>query len=215
MISRTWHGPVRAAYADAYHAYFLRTGLPDYRETPGYCGVRVLRRVEAGVAHFLLMTCWRDYDAIRLFAGDEIERARYYPEDTYFLLDQEPFVRHHDVRRMPETGFAAPAGRLVRRWRGRTSRADADAYEALLLGEIAPGIEARGLDGYHGIMVLRCDTDEEAEFVTVMDFDSVEAVRAFAGDDYERAVVPPAAQRLLMHYDARAEHYDVLSTFIV
>lgn len=97
MIARTWHGRVPAHLADAYHAYLLRTGLGDYASTPGNLGVQVLRRMDDGVAHFLLITFWESLDAIRAFAGPDYERARYYPEDDEYLLDRVPFVTHYDV----------------------------------------------------------------------------------------------------------------------
>lgn len=97
MIARTWHGAVPAAKADAYHRYLLRTGVPDYRGTPGNRGVHVLRRIEGEVAHFLLITFWDDLAAIRAFAGDDPTRARYYPEDDDFLLEKEPHVTHYEA----------------------------------------------------------------------------------------------------------------------
>jgi len=97
MIARTWHGVVPAGKADDYHRFLLGTGVPDYRGTPGNRGVFVLRRAEGDVAHFLLLTLWDSYDAIRAFAGDDVERARYYPEDPDFLLELEPTVTHYDV----------------------------------------------------------------------------------------------------------------------
>jgi len=97
MIARTWHGRVPPAKADAYHEYLLRTGVGDYAGTPGNRGVHVLRRVEGEVAHFLLITFWESWDAIRRFAGEDYERARYYPEDDDFLLEREPFVTHYEV----------------------------------------------------------------------------------------------------------------------
>jgi heme-degrading monooxygenase HmoA len=97
MIARTWHGRVPAAKADAYHDYLLRTGVADYAGTPGNHGVHVLRRVEGEVAHFLLITYWESIEAIRRFAGEDYERARYYPEDDGFLLEREPFVTHYEV----------------------------------------------------------------------------------------------------------------------
>ena len=97
MIARTWHGAVPAEKADAYHQYLLRTGVPDYSRTPGNLGVYVMRRLEGSTAHFLLLTLWESEDAIRRFAGDEPEVARYYPEDREFLLELEPRVTHYDV----------------------------------------------------------------------------------------------------------------------
>ena len=97
MIARTWHGAVPIERADAYHAYLLDTGVPDYRATPGNRGVTVLRRTDGDVAHFLLITRWDSWDAIRAFAGDDVERARYYPEDDAFLIEKEPTVTHYEI----------------------------------------------------------------------------------------------------------------------
>ena len=101
MIARTWHGAVRAADADAYHRYLLDTGLMDYQRTSGNRGVYVLRRVEGSIAHFLLLTLWDSWESIRAFAGDDPERARYYPEDERFLLELEPTVTHYEVLDAP------------------------------------------------------------------------------------------------------------------
>ncbi len=97
MIARTWHGRVPAAKADAYRAFLDRSGLSEYRATPGFRGIVVLRRTEADVTHFVLTTFWDSWDAIRRFAGDDPERAKYYPEDDDFLLEKEPTVIHHEV----------------------------------------------------------------------------------------------------------------------
>lgn len=97
MIARTWHGVVAAADADAYLDYLHQTGVPDYRATPGNEGVFVLRRTEGDRTHFLLLTLWSSYDAIRAFAGDDVERSRYYSEDARYLLGLEPHVTHYEV----------------------------------------------------------------------------------------------------------------------
>jgi len=97
MIARTWHGMTDASRADEYLDYLNRTGVPDYRATPGNLGVYLLRRIEGDVAHFLLLTLWESEEAIHRFAGPEIEKARYYPEDEQFLLELEPTVTHYDV----------------------------------------------------------------------------------------------------------------------
>jgi heme-degrading monooxygenase HmoA len=98
---------------------------------------------------------------------------------------------------------------ISRVWHGWTAPGNADAYEALLKQEIFVGIAEREIAGYRGIHLLRRDLGDEVEFVTVMWFDSLEAVRAFAGEEYEVAVVPPKAQALLSHFDARSQHYEV------
>jgi hypothetical protein len=98
---------------------------------------------------------------------------------------------------------------ISRVWHGWTTPANADAYEALLKSEIVPGIEQRRIAGFHGMYVLRRAVEEGVEFVTIMWFDSIESVRAFAGDDLEVAVVPPQARELLSRFDARSQHYEV------
>jgi len=98
---------------------------------------------------------------------------------------------------------------ISRIWHGWTTPENADAYELLLKSEIFVGIAARQIAGYRGIHLLRRLVGSEVEFVTVMWFDSLDAVRAFAGEDYEVAVVPPAARALLARFDARSQHYEV------
>ena len=98
---------------------------------------------------------------------------------------------------------------ISRIWHGWTTLAKADAYESLLQDEIFVGIAQREIAGYRGIRLLRRAVDNEVEFVTIMWFDSLEAVRAFAGEDYEAAVVPPKARALLSRFDERSQHYEV------
>ena len=98
---------------------------------------------------------------------------------------------------------------ISRVWHGWTTPTNADAYEALLKSEIFSGIRNRQIAGYRGIQLFRRSLDTEVEFVTVMWFDSLEAVRAFAGEDHEVAVVPPKARTLLSRFDARSQHYEV------
>jgi heme-degrading monooxygenase HmoA len=99
---------------------------------------------------------------------------------------------------------------IGRIWHGWTTPDNADAYEALLRHEIFAGIEAREIPGYRGIHLLRRNAGVKVEFVTVMWFDSLDTVRAFAGEDFEAAVVPPKARALLACFDARSAHYEVL-----
>ena len=98
---------------------------------------------------------------------------------------------------------------ISRIWHGWTAPANADAYEALLKSEIFTGIQNRQIPGYRGIQLFRRSLDTEVEFVTIMWFDSLEAVRAFAGEDYEVAVVPQKARALLSRFDAYSQHYEV------
>jgi heme-degrading monooxygenase HmoA len=99
---------------------------------------------------------------------------------------------------------------ISRIWHGWTTRENADAYENLLREEIFTGIAERAIRGYQGIHLLRRDVENGVEFVTVMWFDSLDAVAEFAGPDYEVAVVPPAARKLLSRFDQRSAHYEVI-----
>jgi heme-degrading monooxygenase HmoA len=98
---------------------------------------------------------------------------------------------------------------ISRIWHGWTAPQNADAYETLLRQEIFAGIAARNMSGYRGIDLLRRELDGTVEFITIMWFDSLDAIRGFAGDDYERAVVPPSARKLLLRFDERSAHYNV------
>lgn len=98
---------------------------------------------------------------------------------------------------------------IGRVWHGWTTPENADAYESLLRHEIFEGIKDRQIPGFREIQLLRRSLDTEVEFVTIMWFDSIDAVRAFAGEDYEVAVVPPEARALLSRFDARSQHYEV------
>jgi heme-degrading monooxygenase HmoA len=99
---------------------------------------------------------------------------------------------------------------IARMWHGWTTAENADAYEKLLKEEIFPGIAAKKVPGYHGIRLLRRSVSpNEVEFVTLMWFDSWLAVKQFAGEDHEQAVVPPKARAVLSRFDQRSEHYEV------
>ncbi|MFB3853773.1 MAG: antibiotic biosynthesis monooxygenase [Vicinamibacterales bacterium] len=103
---------------------------------------------------------------------------------------------------------------IERVWRGWTTAENAAAYEALLREQVFPGIAAKGVRGYTGIRLLRRELPSgEVEFMTIMSFDSLDAVRAFAGEDYERAYVPQAARRVLARFDATSAHYEVRERF--
>ncbi|HEX7555224.1 MAG TPA: hypothetical protein VF338_01275 [Leptolinea sp.] len=98
---------------------------------------------------------------------------------------------------------------ISRIWHGYTTKQNADTYENLLKEEIFVGIADRKITGFQGIQLFRRDVEDEVEFITIMWFESLEAVRIFAGNDYEAAVVPPKAQAVLKRFDARSQHYEV------
>lgn len=98
---------------------------------------------------------------------------------------------------------------ISRIWHGWTTPAIADSYESLLKNEIFVGIQDRNISGYRGMQLFRREVQDEVEFVTVMWFDTVEAIKTFAGEDYEEAVVPAEARKFLKRFDARSQHYEV------
>jgi heme-degrading monooxygenase HmoA len=97
MIARSWTGATRAEDADAYLDYLHATGFPEYRATAGNRGVLALRRIAGDRAEFRLVTLWDSEGAIRRFAGDDIERAVFYPEDERYLIERGERVEHYEV----------------------------------------------------------------------------------------------------------------------
>ena len=98
---------------------------------------------------------------------------------------------------------------IARIWHGWTTPGNADKYEELLKEEIFVGIQNRRIRGFRNIQLLRRKAGEEVEFITIMLFDSLDAVREFAGEDCEAAVVPENARKVLSHFDERSQHYEV------
>jgi heme-degrading monooxygenase HmoA len=96
---------------------------------------------------------------------------------------------------------------IARIWHGWTTPANADIYESLLKEEIFVGIQNRHIPGFKSIQLLRREISHEVEFVTIMFFESLDAVQAFAGEDYEASVVPLKARAVLSHFDERSQHY--------
>jgi antibiotic biosynthesis monooxygenase (ABM) superfamily enzyme len=99
---------------------------------------------------------------------------------------------------------------ICRVWRGWATPGDAAAYEAVVRGQVIPGIEARKIPGFQAIDLMRRDLGAEVEFQTLMWFDDLAAVKAFMGEDYEASHVPEAARAVLARFDARAAHFEVL-----
>lgn len=94
-------------------------------------------------------------------------------------------------------------------WHGWTTPENADIYENLLKTEIFPVIALKNVSGYRGIQLFRRPLDSEVEFITIMWFESWDSVRKFAGEDYEKAYVPPEARHVLSRFDDRSQHYEI------
>jgi heme-degrading monooxygenase HmoA len=92
-----WHGRVPTSKAQEYREFTIARAIPDYRSVEGNLSVHILERAEGEVTHFITLTFWKDLESIKAFAGEEVERAKYYPEDKDFLLEFEPNVVHYEV----------------------------------------------------------------------------------------------------------------------
>jgi heme-degrading monooxygenase HmoA len=97
MISRMWHGTVPTTKAKAYREFLNKHAIPDYQAVKGNISVHILERAEGDVTHFMTLTFWESMEAIKGFAGEEVESAQYYEEDKDFLLEFEPWVVHYEV----------------------------------------------------------------------------------------------------------------------
>lgn len=97
---------------------------------------------------------------------------------------------------------------IIRLWRGWTNAENADCYEELIRTTIFPGILGKAIAGLEGLELFRRPLEGEVEFMTLMRFASWDAVKAFAGPNWEVSVVPPAARALLARFDEKAAHYE-------
>src|SRR5688572_32663832 len=97
MITRMWHGRVTTSKAGAYREFLNTRAIPDYQSVEGNLSVHILERKEGDITHFITLTFWKDMDSIKVFAGNDAEAAKYYPEDQDFLLEFESNVVHYEV----------------------------------------------------------------------------------------------------------------------
>ena len=97
MIARIWKGKTKAEDANAYELFMQERAVPDYSNTPGFIKLTFLKRVDHEVAHFELITFWENLEVIQNFAGEDLEKAKYYPEDQNYLLEFPEKVVHYDV----------------------------------------------------------------------------------------------------------------------
>ena len=97
MIARLWRGATPIDQADVYERYVEETGIRAYRATPGNRGAWILRKDEADRTEFLVISMWESWDAVRRFAGDDVDRAVFYPRDDDFLIERDERVIHYEV----------------------------------------------------------------------------------------------------------------------
>ena len=97
MIARIWHGKTYIEKYEEYTEFLKEVAIPDYKKTNGFRGLTFLRNITDDVGHFTLITFWENLEVIKNFAGDNYEKAKYYPEDANFLLEYEENVIHYEV----------------------------------------------------------------------------------------------------------------------
>ena len=97
MIARIWHGKTSIGNYEAYTEFLKQVAIPDYQKTEGFRGLTFLRNIQNGEGHFDLITFWENLAVIKNFAGEDFEKAKYYPEDDKFLLAFEEKVQHYEV----------------------------------------------------------------------------------------------------------------------
>jgi heme-degrading monooxygenase HmoA len=97
MIARIWHGKTNKSDFEHYSNFLKETAIPDYKKTTGFKGLTFLRNIKNNDAHFTLITYWENLEIIKNFAGEDFEKAKYYPEDNNFLLEFEERVEHYEV----------------------------------------------------------------------------------------------------------------------
>ncbi len=97
MITRIWRGWTRSEDTDAYAEYIIRTGIAEYKATPGNRGAYLISRPDGERTEFLTVSFWDDHESIAAFAGEDIDQAVFYPEDDAFLIDRETTVKHFQV----------------------------------------------------------------------------------------------------------------------
>jgi heme-degrading monooxygenase HmoA len=101
MITRIWHGKTKTDVADEYREFVIATGIVDYRSTPGNRGAQIWQRREGDITHIWTVSWWDDYESIKAFAGDDVEKAHYYEQDKNYLLEFEPNVIHCETFDFP------------------------------------------------------------------------------------------------------------------
>ena len=97
MIARIWHGKTKVTDYQTYTDFLKQVAIPDYEKTAGFEGLTFLRVIENDEGHFTLITYWKDIEAIKYFAGDEYQKAKYYPEDAGYLIEFEEKAQHQEV----------------------------------------------------------------------------------------------------------------------
>jgi heme-degrading monooxygenase HmoA len=212
MIVRLWRGRVAASRAAEYRVYQEEVGPPNYRTVPGIRRIYMLGRDLGEHYEIAMLTFWESLQAIRAFAGDPVDKARYYDRDFDFLIDPPDKVEHFEV---VESAALSPGTdereRVVRLWRGLTPAAR--KREAIRYGVEIDIPWYRDVAGNSGVCLLGRDLGADYEVAMLTFWESREAIRAFAGDPIDRANYDEYRRRgldYLIDLPEGVEHFDVL-----
>ena len=211
MICRIWRGQVPMEKAEEYRRYQSEVGPPGYRKIPGNKVAHMLGRDLGERYEIAMLTLWESWEAVRAFAGEPVDAAYYYERDFDFLIDPTEKVEHFEVRETAHMGHETE-GSIVRLWRSRVHperRAEARRFEVEL------GVPFyRRVAGNQGVYVLERTPAAHEETGMLTFWESLEAVREFAGDPPERASYDYYRARgfdYLIDPPDEAEHYVLLA----
>jgi heme-degrading monooxygenase HmoA len=218
MIARIWHGMVPVSKADKYLDLMRRIALPEYLATRGNRGAWCLYRTEADVTHFEMLTFWDHTDAIKRFAGDDFNMAKYYDFDSDYLIEMEPHVWHYEVHSdsspdpsRPTDGRNVRGGNAIARvWRGVVPVEKAEAYFHYLtdLGFR----DCQTYAGNRGIHLLRRTEEARMHFLLLSFWESRQAIVAYAGADIAKTRYYAYDLECLIDPAPNVEHYEVCQT---
>jgi heme-degrading monooxygenase HmoA len=214
MIARIWHGAVPVSKGNEYLALMCKIALPEYQATQGNRGAWCLHRNERDAKHFQMLTFWDDTEAVKRFAGDDYDMAKYYDFDCDYLIEMEPHVRHYEVYSDRSSDPFRPAlersggdQNIARAWRGAVPIEKADAYFRYLVD-----FGFRDYQAYRGIRavyLLRRTEEAEVQFFLLSFWNSREAIVAYAGPNIEQARYYPYDLECLIDPAPNVEHYEV------
>jgi len=108
-----------------------------------------------------------------------------------------------------------PKHKIIRTWKGWTTLENAPIYEDMLINEVFPAVKEKGVEGLEKVSISTMEKQNEMEFFLVLTFDSLDSVKVFAGDDYEKAYIPDNAKRVLLRYDKTAQHFTLKEELIL
>lgn len=208
MIARLWRGRVPAARGREYEEYQREVGPPGYRAIPGNRGIFMLGRHRGEEVEIAMLTLWESWDAVRAFAGEPVDRARYYERDRDFLIDPPERVEHFDV--VAADGTRA-GGSIVRLWRATT---EPGRKEEALRREAEIGMPFyRRSAGNRGLFLLSRDVGQRHEIAMLSLWDSLDSIRGLVGNPPDRANYDEYLRRgldYLIDLPERVEHFELL-----